>query len=127
MPLLDVSDVLLDPMLADQFDVIRRAEALGTNGRSTLTPTTIPNQVGVVTMASGNDLIRRDDGSMMSRKISVVTPFRLRGPGNGFAPDQISLGGVIFTVTEILPYNRYGAGFIEALAESMNASDPAPT
>lgn len=124
--LLNVAMVLLDPRLADQFTVIQRTEVVSSGGISQITTKNIPGQVGVVTMQSPADLIRRDDGQMMSRKISIVTPYRLRGPGNGFQPDQISLGGVIFTVTEILPYNRFGSGFIEAIAESMNAADPAP-
>ena len=125
MPLIDMTDVLLDPDLADQFDVVRRAEAISAAGRSVVTPTTIPCQVGVVTMASPSDLVRRDDGQMISRRISIVTQFRLRGPGAGSQPDQVVLGGATYTVYDVLPYNRFGAGFIEALAECMQAAAPA--
>lgn len=126
MPLLDVSSVLLDPDLAEMFTVIRRSESVGSDGRSVITPTTIPNQIGVVTATTPGDLLRRDDGQMMDQKISVVTPFSLRGPGNGFQPDQIIVGGVTFTVTQVLPFRRFGAGFTEVIASSMNAADPAP-
>lgn len=127
MPLIDVTDVLLDPDFADVFSVIRRAEVVDpATGRSVITPTTYHDIVGVVTAAAPGDLDRRDDGQMMARKISIVTQYRLRGPGNGFQPDQIVLGEVTFTVTEILPYTRFGGGFIQATAESMSAATPAP-
>lgn len=126
MPQLDVSEVLFDPDLADTFTVIRQAEAVNDQGRTVLTPTQYPRIVGVVTATSPADLLRRDDGQMMPRKISVVTVFRLRGPAPGFQPDQIVIDGVTFTITEILPFSRFGRGFVEALATSMNALN-APT
>lgn len=126
MAQLDVSEVLFDPDLADTFTVIRQAESINNQGRSVLTPTEYPNIVGVVTATSPAELLRRDDGQMMPRKISVVTVFRLRGPAPGFQPDQIQIDGVTFTITEILPFSRFGRGFVEALATSMNALN-APT
>ena len=126
MPLIDVSEVLVDPDLASQFTVIRRAESVGSNGRVSTADTTIPNIIGVVTMQSAGELIRRDDSDMIQRKISVVTPFRLRSAADGHKPDQIVLDGITYTVTEILPYHRFGAGFVEAIAVSMNATDPGP-
>lgn len=126
MPLIDVSEVLLDPMLASSFSVIRRVETVGSNGRSVAVPTTTDNVIGVVTMQSAGELIRRDDADQITRKISVVTPFRLRSAATGHKPDQIIYDGITYTVTEILPYHRFGAGFVEAIAVSMNATDPGP-
>ena len=126
MPLIDVSEVLVDPDLASRFTVIRRAETVGSNGRSATTDTSFPNIVGVITMQSASELIRRDDGDMITRKISIVTPFRLRSAADGHKPDQVVLDGITYTITEILPYHRFGAGFVEALAVSMNATDPGP-
>lgn len=126
MPSVDVSEVLFDPDLADTFDVLRQAETVTTHGRTELKESLYPNVIGVVTTTSPGELQRRDDGQMMPRKISVVTMFRLRGPSPGFQPDQIQYCGVRFTVTEILPFSRFGKGFVEALATSMSAINVAP-
>lgn len=123
---LDVSELLFDPDFADMFTVIRHEETVNDQGRTVTRPLRHENIVGVVTATSPADLIRRDDGQMMSRKISVVTVFRLRGPSPGYQPDQIVIEGVVFTITEILPFSRFGSGFVEALATSMNALN-APT
>lgn len=123
---LDVSEVLFDPDLADMFDVIRNREVVNDQGRSETQETRYRNIIGVVTSQSPADLLKRDDGQMMPRKCSVVTAFRLRGPGAGFQPDDIVLEGIRFTVTEILPFSRFGSGFVEATITSMNASNPAP-
>jgi len=124
MPTLDVSEVLDDPDLSDTFNVIRRADTVGSDGRSVTTPTVYNNVVGVVCMASPNDLDRQDVGEITGAMISVVTSFRLRGSGEGFQPDQIVWDGGTYTVKTIDKYHRYGAGFTSALAMSMNASTP---
>lgn len=126
MAQLDVSELLFDPDFADMFTVIRHEETISEQGRAITRPVSHPNIVGVVTATSPADLIRRDDGQMMSRKVSVVTSFRLRGPSPGFQPDQIVIEGVTFTITEILPFTRFGSGFVEALATSMNALNAPP-
>lgn len=123
---IDVSEVLFDPDLADMFDVVRKEETVNEQGRSTIKERRYQDIVGVITAQSPAELLRRDDGQMMPRKYVVVTVFRLQGPGKGYQPDDIWLDGQRFTVTEVLPYSRFGSGFVEAIVTSMNASNPAP-
>lgn len=128
---LDVSEVLLDPTLVDSFDVIRRLETVGTNGRSSFTPTTIKGVIGVVTMASPNDLMRFDDRDQMGRTLSVITKFRLQGVatagGANYKPDVVVWRGDNYQVKEIEPYPQYGAGFVQAFVESVDSIDVAPS
>lgn len=126
MPLLDVTDILFDPDLADTFNVLRRTEVVGGNGRSQVTEARSTCIVGVVTMASPDDLKRFPDAQLTGRTIMVCTPFRLRASGDGFQPDQIEYDGNLYTVVAIDPYTRFGAGFVEALATSPKASDQPP-
>jgi hypothetical protein len=121
---IDVSEVLFDPDLADTFDVIRKAEIVGENGRVTLNETRYPNVVGVVIPIQPTNLQRRDDGQMMPKRMTVVTMFRLRGPSNGYQPDDIIISGVRCTVIDLMPFTRFGAGFVEATVTSMSASNP---
>lgn len=126
MPNLDVSDLLFDPDLADRFDVERVAETVGSNGRTTLQRTLHPKIVGVLTPESPADLIRRDDAQMMTHKLSVVTMFRLRGPSIGVQPDEILYHGARYTVVSVMPFSRFGKGFVEATATAMASSAPPP-
>jgi hypothetical protein len=124
MPDIDVSELLFDPDIADVFDVVRRSEVVGADGRATVSPVRHRCIVGSVQATGDGGLQRRDDGQMMPRSISIVTVFRLRGPAPGFQPDQIIFDGVTYTVNEIMPMSRFGRGFIEATAISMNAGNP---
>lgn len=127
MPDLDVTDLLDDDDLADDFDVVRRDETVDTHGRSVITATNLPGQRGVITYSSPDTLQRRDDAQMTSRVAVVVTTFRLRASGYGFQPDQVLYDGITWTIKAVSPYTRFGAGFVECIMESMNAADPAPT
>lgn len=124
-PFLDVSDVLLDPMLVQTFAVKRRTEVVGTNGRTTITETT-HNGIGTICMASNNQLDRLDDQQRMGRHLSIVTKFRLQGPTAGRQPDLIYWEGDWFIVQDLDLYTQYGAGFVEAIVGSVDIMDEVP-
>lgn len=127
MPNLDVTDLLDDDDLADDFDVLRRDEAISDHGRPVITVSTFAGQRGVITHSSPDTLQRRDDAQMTSRVAVIITTFRLRASGDGFQPDQVLYDGITWTIKAVSPYTRFGAGFVECIMESMNAADPAPT
>lgn len=131
MPMLDVSWVTTDPMMADTFDVDRREDVVGSNGRTT--PTVVESfmgLVGVVTQQDPADLLRRDDGQIVPRRIFIASPFAFRGATKdgpplpvGFQPDLINWNGTTYVVTNVMSYQRFGRGFSEVVAESMTAVD----
>lgn len=124
MPLLDVSFMTSDPMLADTFTVTRRTDVVDDKGRTT--PTTVAtfnDVVGVVTQQDPADLMRRDDGQMVPRMIFVASTFLFRGATAGFQPDIITWNGTAYTIKHVMNYSRFGAGTVEVIAESGNAMD----
>lgn len=125
-PQLDVSSVLLDPMFATSFDVVRRAETVGANGRTALAPTSYPGQVGVVTPADPDKLERGADGQQQTRAINIRTRFALRDASSGTAPDLVTYDGSQYEVKMVKPW-RYGRGWYTALATSIVTQDPANT
>jgi len=125
MPTLDVSDALNSPEFNDRFNVVRRQEIVDTHGRSTLTETTYPNVIGVVTSGSPNDLDRPSDYESFTRSISVVTKFKLRGEVAGYQPDVIIWHGSQFVVKAIDLYPQFGPGFYQVECESMERTDTA--
>lgn len=124
-PFLDVSDVLLDPVLAQTFQIKRRTETVGSNGRVSISEIT-HSSIGVICMASGNQLSRLDDSQRMGRHLSIVTKFRLQGPTEGKQPDLIYWEGDWFIVQDLDIYTQYGAGFIQAVVGSIDVMDQPP-
>jgi hypothetical protein len=134
MPMLDVSDIVVDPDLADTFDVIQRPETVSSStGRSSTSEILTQGVVGVVTMQDPADLMRRDDSDSQPRLIFVASAFRFRGVSKE-GPQQYKgdiiiwpptgqQGSTRYTVLKVFPYSRYGTGITEVVAESMNATD----
>ena len=125
MALIDVTDVLFDPDFADLVTVRRMAESVNGFGEGAATPTSFPNVPMVITYQSPAEIIRKDDGTQTPRKASIVTTFALRAQSPGSRGDEIDVDGGTLTVTEILPFKRFGPGFCEAIATFMGASPAA--
>ncbi|HET6804880.1 MAG TPA: hypothetical protein VFH59_05485 [Frateuria sp.] len=117
MPLLDVSEVLLDPDFADSLVCTRQSQTVGNDGMAVNT-TTDTDFVGVVTAASGNNLVRTPEGAYTKGDICIITTYRLRASatGDGMA-DVVTWNGTRYTVTQVNDYSRYGSGFVWAVAD----------
>ena len=124
MPLLDVSDVLLDPDFADTITVYRQAESITDQGRAARTQTTFPNVVAVVTPDMWSTLQRAAEGSNVSETITVITQFRLTSSMDGYDADEIVWNGKRYVVVAVGDCSRYGVGFIEASASLKGMSPP---
>lgn len=134
MPWLDVSDIVIDPDLADVFDVIQRAQTVDpATGRASMGEVMNAGIVGVVTMQDPAELMRRDDSDSEPRLIFVASTFIFRGVSKEGAqqykgdiivwPPTGEPGSTRYTVLKVYPYSRYGQGMHECVAESMNATD----
>lgn len=111
MPLLDVSDILSDPDFADPTLLCRRpAVPINSHGRAVASAVDDVPFSGVVTQDSGRDLQRNEDGSMISGTITIHTVFRLRDG------DLVVWQGMTHTVTNVMDWASYGAGFVCATA-----------
>lgn len=125
MPLLDVSDVLLDPMFAEMFglQVLRRSETINGFGESVVSAEEL-NPQGVVTAGSAKPFDRFADGQVMPNTITVHSyAFRMIGPAVGYQPDIIVWQGSQYVVTKSYDYSLFGAGFTAADCEAMNYQD----
>lgn len=120
---MDFHDLLLDPELADTFNVVRRAETVDNFGEASVTETPYSNVIGVLRPTRPDDLQILPEGQRMGRHVTIVTNFRLQGPAPGYQPDEVQWGGDTFLVKEVLPYTRFGRGFIKAIAGSVDVID----
>ncbi len=130
MPSLDVTEILADADIADNFDVVRRTQTVSNTGRTAIATQTFAAVAGVVCSASPNDLEVLEDAQRMGRHLSVVTTFRLRGPsrsgGVDSLPDLLTWEGNQYVVKHIDPYQNYGAGFVQAIVGSIDTIDTPP-
>lgn len=122
MPQIDVSFVLADPMFQDSFTVIRRSSEVGADGRAVATETQHPTK-GVVTNQDPAELMRRDDGQFVPKAIFVASRFSFRQVSAETLPDIIVWAGVRYEVKQLYPYSRFGRGFNEVVARSLDAID----
>jgi hypothetical protein len=124
MPYLDLSDAILNPDLAHRFRVLRRTDRVQDDGRTQIdVEHSFIDVVGVVTMASPDDLQRLPEDQRMGRHLQIVTRFALRGPSPGHQPDLIEWGGDQFVVKWFDPYPQFGSGFYSAVVGSIEAID----
>ena len=132
MPQIDVSDVLLDPVVAGEaFTVQRRIETVNNFGQSTISVETFP-AVGAITPSGDNSLVRDEAYQTNAKSIQVLTAFRLRGAakdgaGNRYQPDLVLWKGDSFVVRMVSDYSQYGAGFVQADCVSIDLLDQAPS
>lgn len=117
MPLLDVSFVIDDPMLTDEFVVTRRPSSVGANGLNAVDPFPLGSFNGVFTQQDPADIMRSEDGVMIPRRIFFATQVQLFALAPGYQPDLIDWNGTQYTLVACQPYNTYGGGTYQCIAE----------
>lgn len=123
MPLLDVTEVLLDPDFADDSLICRRQiQTTDDDNFPVNTQQEIPF-TGVVTVDRSLEARRMAAGQNISGAILIVTQFRLTqgrksvADGPNLDADLVVYNGGLYRVTFVDPYTRYGAGFVQAHCE----------
>lgn len=125
MPLLDVSEVLLDPDFVD-FSLVCRRQVQTTDDDNF--PINTPQEIpftGVVTVDRALEARRMAAGQNINGAILIVTQFRLtqgsksNNDGPNLDADLVIYNGGLYRVTFVDPYTRYGAGFVQAHCELM--------
>ena len=132
MPLLDMSDVLLDPDFLDTSLVChRQIQTVDDDNFPTNTAEDFPFS-GVVTVDRSLEAKRMAAGQNINGAILIVTQFRLTQgqPETDTAPrldaDIVTYSGRDYRVTFVDPYTRYGAGFVQAHCELLDFDGGAP-
>jgi hypothetical protein len=117
--------VVLDPLLAEKFNIVRRAETVDAHGRTVVTPTTTANNIGVIAMNDDIENIRNAFPEMeyATRVIIVVTKKQLRAAVAGYQPDLVVWRGDNYLVRRVSPYPQFGDGFYEAICTSIDFVD----
>lgn len=126
MPLLDVTEVLLDPDFVDTTLVChRQIQSRDDDNFTTNTQQNIPFS-GVVTVDRSLEARRMAAGQNINGAILIVTQFRLTQGQPGLDADVVTYRGREYRVTFVDPYTAYGAGFVQAHCELMEFDGGSP-
>lgn len=113
MALLDVSELMSDPIFCDPFTVLRNMSAVNEQGINQITQQTIP-AYGSVQAASGANLVILPDGSRVDSAIDVYTSLRLMAQGATQSADYVVWKGQNYVVTNVRDWKNFGSGFVVA-------------
>ena len=132
MSQLDVTEILLDPLIAGQkFVVVRRLETVNQYGErnNSVQRFTV---IGSVTPTGQSSLTREDAYQYEGKTIKVISRFKLRMAAKennvNFDPDLVLWHGNYFVVTSIDDFSDHGAagGMTVAECKSIDYVDQAP-
>ncbi|MCP9270231.1 head-tail adaptor [Xenorhabdus sp. XENO-1] len=126
MPLLDVSEILLDPDFVDMSLVCHRStQTIDDDGFTKNSVQNLPF-AGVVTVDRSLEAKRMEAGQSISGAILIVTQFRLTQGYQGVDADIVTYQRRQYRVTFVDPYTAYGTGFVQAHCELMNSDGGTP-
>ena len=132
MSQLDVTELLLDPLIAGQkFVVIRRLESVNQYGERSNSVQRF-TVVGSVQPTGQSSLTREDAYQYEGKTIKVISRFKLRMAAKessvNYDPDLVLWHGNYYVVTSIDDYSDFGeaGGMTVAEAKSIDYVDTAP-
>lgn len=119
MPLLDMTDVLLDPDFLDTSLVrVTQTQVDAGHGRVTNAQVTTPF-AGVVSMDAGAIMRRVPEGEYVTGSIMIYTLTRLGIKGDDKDADLVDWHGTRYRVQNVGDYSGYGAGFVWAICNPL--------
>jgi hypothetical protein len=122
MPLLDVSDILMDPDFQDRGLVCERNTSIvSSGGVGSVVAELIPFDA-VVTSDKGDVLNRSASGERIVGSIIVHTSLKLIAGTLGFTADIVQWDDRRYTVSDVKNYSRYGHGFVAATCDLLPLS-----
>jgi hypothetical protein len=114
MPMLDVTDVILDPMFCQMISVTRRQQVTNSNGQVSVVTQSL-NPIGVITINTPNALAQEVDYTLGKGSIIVHCTIQLYDAvisyGTPYQPDLINYNGNPYIVTKAYNWSQYGRGF----------------
>ena len=132
LPWLNPGAAIASPFLAGTRTLIvqRRAESVGSNGRTIVTVTTLSIQ-GIVTPTGNNGITRENSFQVQGKGITVATRTRLYGIAldqslQAYQPDRILYRGDAFQVVNVQDATEFGGGWVLATCQSVDLVDQAP-
>lgn len=115
MALLDVSEVLSDPIFYEPVSLIRRSSSVNGYGENVLAEKTVVISA-VVQPASNQDLKLLPEAAQSSGAIVVYSRVKQESESNLGYSDVILWGSLRYQVLSVENYSNWGTGYTKAIA-----------
>lgn len=116
MPMLNVMPAVTNLLMQDRADVYQRCEVVNGFGESTTSREVHKGIPCVIWPGGQNKLDRRPEAQSTEKVIEMVSRFAFNMASDGKQADVIAWRGDEYTVTSVVDYSQYGAGFTQAMA-----------
>lgn len=113
MPALDLSELLVDPDLSHDFQIVRQQQGVGDDGVAYTKAAVTYDVVGVI-VPKGKELVRVEEGQRMQAKLEVYVAFELTAGQDDVEPDVIVWGKRSYRVMAVEDYSQFGNGWVKA-------------
>lgn len=125
MPMLDVTEVLNDPMFCEIIPITRRAATVGSNGVNVVTTSSL-TIIGVITEGGVENYPIEADDERAQNRITVHSKSHLLEPADGYLPDIVTFDNKSYSVRKVWNYSHYGAGFYANECDLIDTTLQAP-
>lgn len=130
-PQVDLTPVLTNPFLLDQFDVWRRKQSVSPLGVVSPEIIVIPAVVGVVFAEGPSGLTRKPEARTAAKTLIVFTRFNLRSEsqkinGDNWMPDVLYWNAGQYLVIALDDFSHYALGWVKATVASKHVVDRPP-
>jgi hypothetical protein len=107
--MIDVSDIVVDPDLAEAFTIYRTTGAFGEGGWIANEPTVVPAK-GVVTVVNEKELEMIPEGDRVKGAMNfyTTTPINVTSQAGSNISDEIEWKGERYRVVSIAPWVSFG-------------------
>jgi galactose-6-phosphate isomerase len=116
MPLLDVTEVINEPLFTDPAIWLQRDVVIGQDGIAVITETASPIQV-IPTAGDGSTRERDKDGAIVHHRQRFYTTAPLNAGTAGRDSDRVIWRGRTYLVDSVGDWSVWGAGFVSAACQ----------
>lgn len=126
MVMINVMPAVQSLLMQDRVNVYRRSLTSNGYGEGKTNSQKFENVPAVVGPSGQNKLDRRPEAQSTEKVIEIIANFAFTMASPGFQADVVEWRGESYTVTSVLDYSQYGAGFTQAMAEARPMTQRVP-
>lgn len=126
MPILDVTEVINEPLFTEPATWLKRTIAIGNDGIGIVTEEQEPILV-IPTSGDGSTRERAPDGAIVHHRQRFYTTAFLNAGTTAHDSDRVLWRGRTYLVTAVSDWIAWGAGFVSASCELIHPDGGVPT
>lgn len=126
MPLLDMTEVIDEPLFTEPATWLQRSIVIGTDGIGVVSETATPIMV-IPTAGDGSTRERATDGAIVHHRQRFYTTAPLNAGTAGHDSDRVLWRGRTYLVDSVGDWSAWGGGFVSAACQLVPPDGGTPT